>query len=68
MDTLLIVLLVVLLLGGGGWDTLVGGSARGPLTCPRSRPLGTKNRSERAHSEALEDLVEFESLRFIASS
>ena len=47
----------------GAGDTLVGaGSAHGPLTWPRSRPLGTKNRSERAHSEALEDLVKLESL------
>ena len=47
----------------GAGDILVGaGSARGPLTCPRSRPLGTQNRSKRAHSEALEDLVKYESI------
>jgi hypothetical protein len=47
----------------GAGDILVGaGRARGPLTCPQSRPLGTKNRSERAYSKALEDSVKFESL------
>ena len=52
----------------GAGDILVGaGSARGPLTWQRSRPVGTSNRSERADSEALKDLVKFESLGFIAS-
>ena len=62
MDTLLIVILVVFLFGGGGWDILVGAVAPASIYLLRESLTWNKNRSERAHREALEDLVKFESL------
>jgi len=48
----------------GAGDILVGaGSAREPVTCPRSRRLGTKTDLKEPHSEALpKDLVKFDSM------